>query len=469
MSAEGDQKGFASQTLGIRGVGEKRVNVHVEALTEKMRSAEIVCNICANLEEHFFPYVNETFQSMLPLMDFPLEEIRQSVMKILPELMRSGTKHYENQKDAAGRAQFAQVTLRAMVPVVLGALLKENDTENCSMLLENFAETIQLADAGALTAKEADALIQILKSVLNDCKERQKEILAGAADGDVDEKDQEDIEEELEIEFELQTNIGECLGAVIRSSKQDAVAPFEAHFKEVLGGMLAPDQRVEDRMMSICAFIDVVEHGCPAPLALGYASQVVPAMTNYSQDKDDDMRQAAAYGLGIIAQAAPEQFAPHAGEAMKCLSAIVQAPNAKGEELIHTTENAINAMGRIAFHVPAAVDANTITQGWLQNLPLTSDRVEAKNSIILLDKMISSQYAPLFADPAGATRKILEVLVDGTTIKEEGTQWASMTSAKQAISNTLQHLQSTVPADVLQGAYGSLSQEAQGLLQQASC
>jgi len=465
---QGDQKGMASQVLGIRGVGKKRVNVHVEALTEKMRSAEILCNICANLEEHYFPYLDETLQAMLPLMDFPLEEIRHSVIKILPELMRCGVIHHEKHGGAQARAGFAQQTLRGMLPVVLAALVKENDTENASMLLENFAETIQLADVGVLTAKECDAMLQILKSVLNDCKERQQEMLKDAAEGDADEKDQEDVEEDLEVEFELQAQVGECLGAVIRSCKNEAVVPFDAHFKDTLGAMMAPNGRSEDKMMAMCAFIDIIEHGVPAPQVLAYASQAVPAMAAYTQDKDADLRQAAAYGLGVIAQSAPEQFAPSAAEAVKCLSALVLCPGARGEELADTTENAINAMGKVGFYAAASVDATVLTQGWLQQLPLVADRVEAKNSIILMDKMILASFQPLFTDPPANVKKVLEVLVDGTTIKEEGTQWASMMSAKQAVTATLQHLQAAVPAEVLQGAYATLSQEHQALLQQAT-
>ena len=49
-----------------------------------------------------------------------------------------------------------------------------------------------------------------------------------------------------------------------------------------------------------------------------------------------------------------------------------------------------------------------------------TDRVEAKNAIILLDKMIVAQFAPLFADPPAATAQILRILVDGTTITVGG-------------------------------------------------
>jgi len=464
---EDNAPGVMSQTVGIRGVGQKRINIHVEALTDKMRAAEILSCICANLEEHFFPFVDETLQAMMPLLDFPMEEIRHSTMKILPELMRSGVQYHARQGPQQ-RAHFGQATLRGMLPVILSALIKEGDTENVSMLLDNFAETIQLADQGALTDREVDAIIQVLMSILKDCRERQQEMIAAASDADADDKDAEDMEEELEVEFELQSGVGECLGSVIRSGKDQAVAPFDKHFKNVLGQMLSPQSRNEDRMMALCAFIDIVEHAGTHPTVLGYAAQSVPAMAAYTQDKDADLRQAAVYGLGIVAQASPASLAPHAADTVKAITALLQHPSAQEEENRGVTDNAVGALGKVMFYCGGSVDAAAVVPGWLQQLPLTKDRVEAKNMIVLLDKMITSQFAPLFADAPAAVQKILQVLVDGTTINEEGTQWMSAVTAKQAIAQTLQHLQATVPAEMLQGACASLPAEAQQALQAAT-
>jgi len=167
-----------------------------------------------------------------------------------------------------------------------------------------------MGDKGTLTAKEIGAVFQVLKSVLDDCKERQKEIGAGAADLDADDKDREDVEEELECEFELQQQIGECVGAVVRSSGAMCAAPFDAHLKDTCGAMLAPEARSEDHMMALCAFVDVIEHASSDPIAQAYAGHATPALLNYVHDKDVDVRQVAAYGLGIVAVAAPAHFAP---------------------------------------------------------------------------------------------------------------------------------------------------------------
>ena len=89
--------------------------------------------------------------------------------------------------------------------------------------------------------------------------------------------------------------------------------------------------------------------------------------------------------------------------------------------------------------------------------------------VMLLDKMILAQFAPLFADPAVAINQILLVLVDGASLVDEGTQWASNPSSKQAVANALSHLQAAVPANMLQGVYAGLSMEAQQALQSVTC
>jgi hypothetical protein len=55
-------------------------------------------------------------------------------------------------------------------------------------------------------------------------------------------------------------------------------------------------------------FDDVIEHCGQA--AHQYLPQVVPYMMNYMNDTDTQVRQAAVYGIGVVADKAREHFAP---------------------------------------------------------------------------------------------------------------------------------------------------------------
>lgn len=329
------------------------------------------------------------------------------------------------------------------------------------MLVENFADTICIGGEGIMTAKDIDATMQILKVSLGDVLERRKEAEKGAADEDSDDKDREDLEEELECEYEFQQQIGECLGAIIRSAKGMAVAPFDAHMKDIFGPLLAPGMCVQDRMLSMCAFIDIIEHGAPEPVVMGYAAAAVPAMASYTTDKDADLRQAAAYGLGICAKVAPEQFSAAANDALNHLNMLISNPTALEEDNRGVTDNAVSAMGKIGFYLATHVDSAAVTPLWLQRLPLRSDRIEAKNSIMLIGEMLQANFAPLGA--AVNTAHILSVLADGLTLEEA--EGMTGVTPKQAVMSALQALQAAVPAEVLQQGFSSLPPAQQALLQ----
>jgi hypothetical protein len=55
-------------------------------------------------------------------------------------------------------------------------------------------------------------------------------------------------------------------------------------------------------------FDDVIEHGSPE--AFRYLAQVIPYIMNYMSDTDPNVRQAAVYGIGVVADKAREYFAP---------------------------------------------------------------------------------------------------------------------------------------------------------------
>jgi len=448
-----EEAGVVTQTIGIRGQGEKRVSIHIEALSEKIVAAEIVTNMCLHLKQHYFAYLPETLKIMVPLLTFFMEEIRHAAMKSLPELMRCGILYHQ----AAGQSttEFAQGTIRFMLPQVLQATIQESDTESLSMLLENFAETVQIAGENIFTDREVATCMQVLRAAADDMLLRRQEIEAALQDEDADEKEFEDIEEDLECEFELQQQVGELMGALIRSAKGMAVGSFDEHMKPLMGEFLAPARRPQDHMMALCAFDDIIEHGAPDPRVLQYAQQVLPSLIQFLGDKDTDVRQSAAYGVGVCAVVAAQAFAPVTQQAFEGLNKLIADPEARSEENSCTTDNAISAMGKIAFYHSNSLDANAIVPAWLGMLPLKEDRMEAKASTELIAKMVESRFAPLLANPQATVPQILTVLAD------------AVDTETSVIQPTIHNLQQLIPADVLQAALQGLAPAIQQQL--ASC
>ncbi len=65
------------------------------------------------------------------------------------------------------------------------------------------------------------------------------------------------------------------------------------------------------------------------------------------QDEDAGMRQAAVYGIGLLAQFLGSHIQPHLPVILNRLNAIISDKNSRDNENVQATENAICAFGKI--------------------------------------------------------------------------------------------------------------------------
>jgi importin-5 len=122
-------------------------------------------------------------------------------------------------------------------------------------------------------------------------------------------------------------------------------------------------------------------------------------------DANPGVRQASVYGIGMCAEFGGESMAPLIPgkckkkknrdfinevlpwlssnlhiyvDVLKRLSVVITHAEARNEENIHPTENAIAAWGRICQHQPTATgDLGGALSAWLSFLPVTEDNIES--------------------------------------------------------------------------------------------
>lgn len=78
-------------------------------------------------------------------------------------------------------------------------------------------------------------------------------------------------------------------------------------------------------------------------------------MIQYCKDKQPEVRQAAIYGCGILAQFGGEQFASTSSMVMPMLIETIVASDAREPENMTVTENAISAVAKILKYNSSAV------------------------------------------------------------------------------------------------------------------
>jgi hypothetical protein len=88
-------------------------------------------------------------------------------------------------------------------------------------------------------------------------------------------------------------------------------------------------------------------------------------MIQYCKDKQPEVRQAAMYGCGILAQHGGEQFAQTCSMVMPILIEAIMASDAREPENMTVTENAISAVAKIMkFNSSAITNGEEIINIW---------------------------------------------------------------------------------------------------------
>lgn len=136
-------------------------------------------------------------------------------------------------------------------------------------------------------------------------------------------------------------------------------------------------------------------------------------------DSSPEVRQAAAYGVGVMAQYGGESYRPYCTGAawfrsplemifcssspflfhklMPCFSGpdaipllfrVIQTADSRAKENVNATENCISAVGKVMRFRPECVNVNEILPHWLSWLPLNEDKEEAVHTFDFLCDLI---------------------------------------------------------------------------------
>lgn len=91
------------------------------------------------------------------------------------------------------------------------------------------------------------------------------------------------------------------------------------------------------------------------PACVAYQQFFTPAFMQYINDKSPEVRQAVAYGCGLMAQFGGEQFAVACAQFVPLLIKAITDSNSRDADNISATENAISAISKILQYNSSAL------------------------------------------------------------------------------------------------------------------
>ena len=369
-------------------LGDKVLSIRTSVLEEKAMACQMLCCYVEELGEGMLSYLEEVGQLCVPLFKFYLsEEVRTSAVAMAPLLVRAArAAAASGAKDAAWYGGL----LAAVWQPLLEALSGEPDVEVVGPMLWALSETVTHAGAASLGQPAVVALVAELQKQLAESEERRRESAEANSGEELDEEEKRAAEETEESVID---GVHECLNALLKQFHAPLLPllqPLMGHIMRLLSSS-SPGLR----KVAIYTFDDVVEHAAgddPAAL-LPYFDAFFADVLRGCSDEDADIRQAAAYGVGVAAQRCPQLFSgpirTYARDAVSALCVGLQAADARHASVVHASDNVVAALGktfeqhRVALlgesaggATPAAAAA--VISLWLSFLPLRGDTEEAQ-------------------------------------------------------------------------------------------
>jgi len=273
----------------------------------------------------------------------------------------------------------------------------------------------------------------------------------------------EALEEDLEIEEELMTEVVDAAGYLIKTHKAQAIPMFDTVFGPLFGRLLK-DAKVPETLLinAICVFDDAVEHLGPG--AHKYLPTCLPSMLAGVTSESPYVRQAAIYGVGLVAEHAKVQFQNVCGQALQKLVAVASHPQARDEDNLCATENAVGAIGKVCAHYGSRSDvpADKLLPLWLSHLPLREDMIEAFVVHAQLCSMVEAKNTLLLGSDNGRLPQVLKVLCE--VLADELADKATIGRIQKLVQPIKSALSPQVLQTVVQQLEGKTQKKAKQLL-----
>ncbi|XP_011500552.1 PREDICTED: importin-5 isoform X2 [Ceratosolen solmsi marchali] len=371
----GEQQNFGIKTAGLE---------------DKASACEMLVCYARELKDGFADYAEEVVRLMVPMLKFYFHDgVRTAAAESLPCLL-----------DCAKikGTQYLEGMWNYICPDLLKAIDTEPETDVLLELLYSLAKCIETLGAGCLGPQSMTELLRILDKLLNEHFKKAFARLEKRKDEDYDDVVEEQLVDEDNEDLYTLSKITDIFHALFITHK----STFFPYFDQLVGHfvkLLAPSRSWSDHQWALCVFDDVIEYG--GPECAKYQEFFLRPMIQYVSDKSAEVRQAAAYGCGVLGQCGGEAFAQACAEALPRLMEVINDPESRAAENVNPTENAISAVTKILKYNNKAINVDEILPHWLSWLPVVEDEDEAPHVYGYLCDLIEANH-PVVLGPNNA-------------------------------------------------------------------
>lgn len=345
-----------------------------------------------------------------------VDSVRCSAAETLPWLLRCVNK----QGVEAMRRLWVE-----FLPALCDALERENEVDVIESLIDSIAECVLQMGANGLTKEDVEQIASVISEQLKEHEKRLLEAEAEEAEEDADIDDvKEKLDDEAEVEGEVLARIADLIHNMFETFGDCFFDCIEPILKDVLD-LIDARRTYPSRQFGICIVDDCIEFA-PKRVAR-YQEEFVPLLLKGLADEYAEVRQAAAYGFGVMGMVGGMDYLNTVTNALEPLANMVNRPDAKSTESCSgATENGIAAVAKILKYSAANIDLAQVVPTFLSWLPTHEDTTEAPHIYGYLADLIESDHPAVLGKDNCNLPRLVFIIVSAFTLEafptgDEGT------------------------------------------------
>lgn len=377
----------------------KLIAVHTAALDDKVSAMDLLRIYATQLKGVFFPWVNETVQDVaIPALDFYLHDgVRASAALTLAALMKCIV-------DATSNESAETLTIWSQIcGKLVDVLTNEPVPELLVAYYTAIVECIGVLTPNALSSEQLEALANAINANLSEIYERIKQ-----RDNEDDEytEDVDDNEEEYTDE-ELLDEINKAISSIFKNVKSNFLSQFQSQLLPLASAFMA-DENTNVKLCGLCIICDVLEHCGAAFEQTEYLAFIISECLTAPQA---NIRQAAAYAVGLAAQYGGPNYAQLCLSSLQTLFEIATFPDARAEENVSATENCVAAIAKICRSYGSSVpNLDKVLHQWVALLPIVQDEEAAPFAYDFLTDLIQNSHTAVIEQIPKTVECVLQAL-----------------------------------------------------------
>ncbi|XP_040566990.1 importin-5 [Lepeophtheirus salmonis] len=374
LENEDDMDDWTFVSLG----NDENFGIRTTGLEEKAAACQMLVCYARELKEHFVDYVEDTVKLMVPMLKFLLhDKVRSTAADSFPCLLECAR---------IRGPEYLQSTWEYICPNLLTAIAIEVDVDVKIDFLRSLARCIELLGMGCLNNEQMQELLGTMIKSFTGHFERQEERLAKRKEEDYDEGVEEKLEDQNDDDVYILERLGDIIHVLFATHK-DGFLPVFNQILPFAVKLLGQDHPWTDQQWGLCIFDDLIEYTGPA--SLNYQEHFLNPMLHYVNSPVAEVRQAAAYGCGVMGQFGGPSYAQIVSQAIPLLVKAIQEKRAD-TDFNNPTENAISAVTKILKWNATAVNVDEILLHWISWLPVYEDLEESPYIYAYLADLVES-------------------------------------------------------------------------------